>query len=459
MEHYQSELYKIGKIIIWRINLKNQFANNYFAILKFRKKLRNFMAKRKSYRRKPAKPTQRRRTTRSTVKSRRKQKENKLLDVIAKIIRLIVLIGICGFIIYRLFLHDKKAGPPMPQKEQQPAKAEDSVIVEPIEQKVDLDALPKDQALDYLLGDLFDSFNLEDSWIKRKQNTLIVQLPEEVPAVTIIYEIIQEIKQLDLKVLQSEEDLRAEKSTITIGSEKLTLLTIIFSKNINLERKAGKIAIIIDDFGYYDNETTEKFLNFNYPITLAIIPGQRHSTRMAELSKKSNKPIMIHLPMEAIEEKVENSEFTVMTNLPDSVIAERVRKAIAALPGAVGINNHMGSKATTDTRVMETVMGQLKSNKKIFVDSKTTNKSVVSESAAKYGVKFAVNDGFLERNKNEDEIYIQRKLAAIAKIAKSRGKAIVIGHPYSETIKVLSKEIPKLEKMGFRIVPVTDLVR
>ncbi len=417
------------------------------------------MAKRKPYRRKPAKSTQRRQTTRSTTKSRKKQKENKLLDVIAKIIRMIVLIGICGFIIYRLFLPEEKVEQPVVQKEQEIAKIEDNVVVEPIEQKVDLDTLPKDQALDYLLHDLFDSFSLEDSWIKRRGKTLNIQLPAELPAVTMIYEVIQEIKQLDLKVLKSEENLRAEKSTITIGTDRDTFLTIVFSKNINLERKTGKIAIIIDDFGYYNNKTTEKFLNFKYPITLSIIPGQRHSIKIAEKAKKSNKPIMIHLPMEAIEEKVEDSEFTVMTNLPDSIIADRIQKAIATLPGAIGINNHMGSKATADTQVMGIVLGQLKSNKKIFVDSKTTNKSVVSEVAAKYGVKYAVNDGFLERKKNEDEVYIKRKLAAIAKVAKRRGKAIVIGHPYSETIKVLSEEIPKLEKKGFKIVPVTDVVR
>lgn len=417
------------------------------------------MAKRKPYKRKPAKSTLRRRTTRSTAKSRRRQKENKVLDVVAKIIRLVVLIGICAFIIYRLFLPEKKGEQPSAQKEAKKVKVEDSVAIEPIEQKVELDTLPKEKALDYLLHEIFDSFNLEDSWIKRSGTVLNVQLPDELPAVTIIWEIIQEIKQLDLKVLKSEEDLKAEKSTITIGTNKNTFLTIVFKKNSNLQRKTGKIAIIIDDFGYYDNKTTDKFLNFNYPITLSIIPGQKHSIKMAEQAKKNEKPFMIHLPMEAIEEKVEDGEFTIMTNMPDSVIADRVQKAVGILPGAVGINNHMGSKATADARVMGIVLQQLKSNGKFFIDSRTTDQSAVTEVAAKYGVKFATNDGFLERKKNEDEVYIQRKLAAIAKIAKRRGKAIVIGHPYSETIKVLSEEIPKLEKKGFKIVPIKEVVR
>ena len=418
------------------------------------------MTRRRSYKRKPTKSTKRRRTTRAKVKPRRKQTESKVLDFTAKLIRLAVLMGICAFIIYRLFLPEQQREQKTSQEVVETITADDVISDEPIEQKkVKLDTLPKDKALDYLIREIFDDYNLEDSWIKRNGKILRVQLPTELPAVTIIWEIIQQIKQLELKVTKSEEDLRADRSTIAIGTDENTFLTIVFSKNKDLRRKVGKIAIIIDDFGYYDNNTTDMFLKFNYPITLAIIPGQKHSTQIAQEAKKHDKTIMIHLPMEAIEEKVEDSDFTIMTNMPDSVIANRIQKALAHLPDAIGINNHMGSRATADTRVMQIVFQQLKSNGKLFVDSKTTNKSIISEVASKNNVKFAVNNGFLERKKNEDEVYIQRKLAAIAKIAKRRGMAVVIGHPYKETIKVLSEEIPKLEKQGFKIVPITDVVR
>ncbi|UCE04521.1 MAG: divergent polysaccharide deacetylase family protein [bacterium] len=417
------------------------------------------MVRKRSYKRKLSKSTKKRRTTRAAVKRRRKQTESKVLDIVAKIIRLAVLIGICAFIIYQLFRPDEKSDQPTKQEKVETSTIEDNIIEQPIEQEVKLDTLPKDQALDYLLHEVFDSFNLEDSWIKRNGDILRVQLPAELPAVTIIWEIIQQIKQLDLKVIESEEDLRANKSTISIGPNENKLLTIIFNKNKVLKRKTGKIAIIIDDFGYYNNRTTEKFLEFKYPITFSIIPGQKHSIKIAQQAKKHDKSIMIHLPMEALEETVEDGEFTIMTDMPDSVIADRVQKALAYLPDAVGINNHMGSKATADTHVMEIVFNELKTKGRFFVDSKTTDKSVISDIASKYDVKYAINDGFLEQNKNEDEVYIQRKLAAIAKIARKRGKAVVIGHPYKETIKVLSEEIPKLERQGFKIVPITNVVR
>jgi len=414
------------------------------------------MTRRKSYRRKPTK----RKRTKATVKRRRKQIENRILDIVAKIIRLAILIGICAFIIYKLLSTTREEDQQTDQTSAEKLIADDITAEEPIEQEnVELDTLPKDLALDYVIRKVFDNFNLEDSWIKRNDKILRVKLPDELPAVTIIWEIIQEIQKINLKILKSEEDLKANKASISIGTGENSFLTIIFSKEQDLERKAGKIAIIIDDFGYHDNKTTDEFLKFNYPLTVSIIPGQKHSTKIAREAKNHKKTIMIHLPMEPLEEEVEDTEYTIMTNMSDSVIADRIQKAFAFLPDAVGINNHMGSKATADTHVMAIVVNELKLKGKFFVDSKTTNKSVIAEVAMKYRLNFAMNDGFLERKNNEDESYIQRKLAAVAKIAKRRGKAVVIGHPYKETIKVLAEEIPNLEKQGFKIVPITEVIR
>lgn len=413
--------------------------------------------KRRSY--KPrSKPAKKRRTTRDTVKRHRKPTENKFIDALSKAIRLIALIAICGFIIYRLFISEKSGEPPKTTPDAIPPAA-DTTILEPVEKKVSLDNLSKDKALDYVIGKVFQEFNLDNSWIKRKDNAINVQLPPDLPAVSLIWEIIQQVEALDLKVLNSEEDLKANKASISIGTDRELFLTIHFTKNSALERKTGKIAIIIDDFGYYDNSTTSKFLELDYPITLAIIPGQKHSAKIAQDAKQFNKTILIHLPMEALEEKVEDGDFTIRTNMPDSVIAERVKKAIAALPDAVGVNNHMGSKATADSRVMNIVMNALKPKGKYFIDSRTTGKSVAPDIARNNDVKFAANDGFLERNRSEEKEYIQRKLAVIAKIAKKRGSAVVIGHPYKETIAALAEKLPKLEKQGFLIVPITEVVR
>ncbi|MCI0495031.1 divergent polysaccharide deacetylase family protein [candidate division KSB1 bacterium] len=412
--------------------------------------------KRRSY--KPRSKPTKRRTTRDTIKRHRKHSDNKFLDASSKAIRFIVLIAICAFIMYRLFIYKKSSEPAKTPQDATPS-AVDTAVLEPVEKKVSLDGLSKDKALDLVVKQLFKEFNLDDSWIKRKGNIITVQLPSNLPAVTLIWEIIQKTEDLDLKVINSEEDLKANKSSISIGTKNETLLTIHFIKNATLERKTGKVAIIIDDFGYYDNSTTAKFLELEFPVTLSIIPGQKYSAKIAQDAKQFNKTVMIHLPMEALEEKVENGDYTITTTMPDSVIARRIQQAISAIPEAVGVNNHMGSKATADSRVMNIVMKTLKPKGKFFVDSRTTGKSVAKAIAHDHTLKFASNDGFLERNRHEEEQYIRRKLAAIAKIAKRRGSAIVIGHPYKQTLAVLAEELPKLEKQGFQIVPITDVVR
>ncbi len=415
------------------------------------------MKKRFPQRRKITKHTFRKRTSRLNTRKNRANRKGEWLEGIARAIRLLIIIAISIFLIYRLLWHNKHEKQAPVEKPTSKITPADTIAILPQQPEVRLEKLPKDQALDHLLNDVFRSFNLEPGWIKKSANIITVQLPSDVAAVSVIWEIIQRIKRLDLDVLVSEEDLKKNTSTIVIGRGKQQMATVVLMKNSSLERRAGKIAIIIDDFGYYDNAITDQFLELSHPITLSIIPGQKHSMKMIELAKAHDKSYLVHLPMEPLDEKVEQGEFTVMTNLPDTVIAERVQKAIDAVPGAIGLNNHMGSRATADARVMQIVLKKVKANQRIFIDSRTSDRSLVPKIATQNNVKFAVSNGFLERKKDEDKDYIRGKLAAIAKIAQKRGKAIVIGHPYETTLKALSEELPKLEKKGFKIVPVTDL--
>lgn len=415
------------------------------------------MARRKSYRPRPLK----RKSARETLRRQRPRKDKTYLATLGKVLRLMLLLGICGFIIYRLFITDQPSRrKPVAPKKPQP-KIEllpiDTTSTDSAKTKIKLSSLPKSEALDRMLAQVFDEFNLSNSWIVRSGNLLRIQLPADLPAVTVIWEIIQRAQELDLKVIKSEEDLRGNRSTIAIGKGREVMATLIFTSNPSLKRRAGKIAIIIDDFGYTNNKTARQFLELKYPITLSIIPGQKYSTEMAEAATAAGKKYLLHLPMEAVEEKVEDSDYTIYTDLSDEEIEARVRGALDLLPDAIGVNNHMGSLATADSRVMSVVLKTLKSRNKLFIDSRTTAESVAPQIARQQQLRFQSNDGFLERNRSEREDYIQKKLTAVANLASKRGRAIVIGHPYKQTARALLKELPRLEKQGFEIVPLTEI--
>ena len=52
-------------------------------------------------------------------------------------------------------------------------------------------------------------------------------------------------------------------------------------------------------------------------------------------------------------------EKTILTSMSDEAIRYMLKESLEQIPQAVGINNHQGSRATTDARVMRVVMNEL----------------------------------------------------------------------------------------------------
>ena len=225
-----------------------------------------------------------------------------------------------------------------------------------------------------------------------------------------------------------------------------------YKKDIKQDLFGKKAQINMDE-----NKTIKSFLALEYPLTLSILPGQKFTQKIAQQAKQHGKQTLLHLPMEPKQGRVEETEFTILTTLSEQQITDRINNALAILPDAVGVNNHMGSKATENEVVMAAVFKELKRHNKMFIDSKTTLNSVAPDVAAQYNLKFVQNATFLERGKNEEKHHIRNKLKIAAKIAERKGKVLIIGHPYPETIDVLKEELPKLEKQGFIVVPVSEL--
>ena len=63
---------------------------------------------------------------------------------------------------------------------------------------------------------------------------------------------------------------------------------------------------------------------------------------------------------------------------------------------------------------------------------------------------------FLDNQQDPD--YVSRQLERLIAIARERGSAIGIGHPYPPTLAVLAQQLPSLAAQGVEIVPVSELV-
>ena len=220
--------------------------------------------------------------------------------------------------------------------------------------------------------------------------------------------------------------------------------------------KSGpKLAIILDDMGY-DRAAADAAFALQFPITLSVIPHLPHSAEVAEEAYRRGDQVLLHLPMEAeAGEKAEPIELRV--GMKADQVERDLDSMLETVPHAAGVNNHQGSRATADAKLMGELMPALRRRGLFFVDSRTTAATVAYDAAERAGVRSASRKVFLDDTTNRDAILSQIDLAA--RDATRDGFAIAIGHPHPATIAALVEAAPRLEASGVRLVFVSQVVQ
>ncbi|MDE1920473.1 MAG: divergent polysaccharide deacetylase family protein [Candidatus Omnitrophica bacterium] len=219
-----------------------------------------------------------------------------------------------------------------------------------------------------------------------------------------------------------------------------------------------KIAFILDDWGYSTIDC--KYLaEIPEPLAVSILPGLRHTQDAAACARRAGKLTMLHLPMEAMQnyDFYYPKNYIIKTTMSPGLVTAIVNNDLAQLPSVEGVNNHMGSKATADGPLMRIILRILRKRELFFVDSMTSRHSVAGRMADEMGLRFARRDVFLDNVNTRPAI--DKQLVVLAHIARRRGYAVAIGHDRRLTMQVLKDEIPWLEKQGFAIVSIKDLLK
>lgn len=218
----------------------------------------------------------------------------------------------------------------------------------------------------------------------------------------------------------------------------------------------SRLAIIIDDMGSSIAQA-QKLAAINVPLTFSVIPGLRMDRDVAAFAATRKIETMIHIPMQSKGWPGQRLEANgLLVSMDSDEIAKRVSGFMQRLPGAVGVNNHMGSEFTEQEEKMAVVLQLMKKTDLFFVDSVTSPSSVGIKVAERLGVKSARRDVFLD---NEQERgYILAQLKQAVKIARKNGSAIAICHPHAATIAALAASLPGFAGQGVQLVPVSDLV-
>jgi len=222
-------------------------------------------------------------------------------------------------------------------------------------------------------------------------------------------------------------------------------------------RRDARIAIVIDDLGN-DRAALERIAAWRYDVAGAVLPGLPESVAAARHLARSGKEVLLHLPMEPDGyPRVQTGPGVVLRSDSDARIAEIVAEDLESVPGAVGVNNHMGSAATADARVMRAVVRVLADRGLFLVDSRTTEASVARRMAEEISLPAVSRQVFLDSVPTAEAI--DRSFSELLSRARKDGSALAIGHPYPETMAMLERELPRLEEKGVELVRVKTLLK
>jgi polysaccharide deacetylase 2 family uncharacterized protein YibQ len=206
-----------------------------------------------------------------------------------------------------------------------------------------------------------------------------------------------------------------------------------------------KIALIFDDLGE-SLKDLEAIYSLHTPLTVSIIPGLKFSKNISYMTERCGFSVLIHLPLEPknherfVTKKYRFLDASLGKNETDALF----RYYLNFTRLAIGVNNHMGSQATEDPEFMRYIMRTLKKKGLIFIDSRTSLKSVACKIAQEEGVVCGYNEGFIDSV--DDPVVMEKKLKKLVKKAKEKGKIIVIAHPKPKTIAFLKSKLPELKK-------------
>ena len=238
----------------------------------------------------------------------------------------------------------------------------------------------------------------------------------------------------------------------------LTAISIIAAPALgDVPDTPPRIAIIIDDLGY-GLAAGERALGLPGPVAYAVLPATPRGRVLAEKAYSNGKEVLLHLPLQSATQREAIEPGGLLLDMTRGQFASTFAESFDSIPHVVGINSHRGSLLTRHPGHMAWLMEEIQRRGDLFfVDSYTTHESIALKLALEAGVPAARRDVFLDPEQVPETI--AREFARLKKLARQRGYAVGIGHPYPETLTLLEDELPKLEDEGFELVSISRYIK
>jgi polysaccharide deacetylase 2 family uncharacterized protein YibQ len=242
---------------------------------------------------------------------------------------------------------------------------------------------------------------------------------------------------------------------MTFAQFRATAILLLLATQ-SLAQSAPRIAIIIDDLGYHLT-SGHRAVALPGPVVCAILPGTPGAAQLAKAAWEGGKEVLLHLPLQSVDRHGASEPGSITLDTTREAFADTFETAMRSVPFAVGVNSHRGSLLTRHPGHMSWLMEEiLRAGGLYFVDSYTTHRSVALQIASEQGVPAIKRDVFLDSDPAPEKV--EQEFERLKALARERGLAVAIGHPYPATLAFLEQAIPALVQEGIELVPLRELI-
>jgi polysaccharide deacetylase 2 family uncharacterized protein YibQ len=176
---------------------------------------------------------------------------------------------------------------------------------------------------------------------------------------------------------------------------------------------------------------------------------------LALTAHAKGKEVLLHLPLESVDRENLEEPGAITLDMSRDAFHEAFSVALASVPHAIGVSNHRGSLLTRHPGHMAWLMEEIAAHDGMFfVDSFTTHESVALQIASESGVAATRRHIFLDNDRSPAAL--RKAFDRLTELARQKGVAVAIGHPYPETLEFLERELLELDSGTIMLIPVSQ---
>ena len=230
-----------------------------------------------------------------------------------------------------------------------------------------------------------------------------------------------------------------------------------YSRGFKRADRKPRIALIISNLGLSETYTKVALELLPEDITLSFSHvAPRLKTWVREARQKGHE-ILLDMPMEPIGfPKNDPGRATLLTSSNEVENLNRLEHIMKQAGGYVGLLGTLGTKFMLHSETFLPVLKSIKQRGLIYVDSRSTSRSLGPELASSIQLPKAFNNVFVDREPSQEKI--KNKLDELERIALKRRFAVGIAQPFPITIEILSQWTERLKAKQIALAPITAIV-